>query len=263
MQNQPITDSSKTKPLDYTTPRIMLYTTINEVDAKALRRAQNKIEERELLAKIFELDKENANTKVSELLLNFYYINLDYVKHKKNYSDEKISTFLAIMDYTFNVCLKNNLTQRECLQIYRGLIKIHSLARPPDSIGLFEKNDIIDLEDFFMKTFYRHFPLYESAIKQKAELSLRTLDTFQVERVVFENPVIDNSIQDSKVEDIPILASLVEILVPPKPNDPQNDENPEGKEETEQKQEQKKEEKKEVKKKDSKKESKKEEKKKK
>ena len=202
--------TEKVKDGNYDTPRIMLYTTVSEVNAKALRKAKNRDEERKLLEKIFELDKEESVARVSELLLDFYTINLDFAKRKKNYSDEKVSTFLAIMHHTFNASLKNNLSQRDCLQIFKGLLKIHSLPRPPDSISLFNKIDLVELEEFFIETFYRHYPLYESAIKQKADLTLKTLDIVQNEPLA--TPPLETATSECKVDDVPILVTLLQNL---------------------------------------------------
>eukprot|EP00826_Nyctotherus_ovalis_P025571 TRINITY_DN1982_c0_g3_i1.p1 TRINITY_DN1982_c0_g3~~TRINITY_DN1982_c0_g3_i1.p1 ORF type:complete len:246 (-),score=67.21 TRINITY_DN1982_c0_g3_i1:126-863(-) len=244
---QVLSDKGKVTDGDYTTPRIMLYTAVSEVNTKALRKAQNRVEERKLLQKIFELDKEESVARVAELLLDFYTINLDFVKHVKNYSDEKVSTFLAIMHHTFTVSLKNNLSQRECLQIFKGLLKIHSLARPPDSIGLFSKADLVELEEFFMKTFYRHYPLYESAVKQKADLTLRTLNILQPDHLV--TPAIENTMEECKVDDVPVLAELLEGLNLYKPKEEaEKEEEPEKEQKKEEKKERNKEQKKEQKK---------------
>jgi len=142
-------------------------------------------------------------------------INLNFVKHRKNYSDEKISALLGIMHFTLNHSLKFNLSQREALQIFKTLLRIHSIPRPPDSIGLFDRKDFIDLEDFFMKTLYRHYPLYETAIKQKAELSLKTLNIVTVDKQ--QNLSIENDMQEiTDLKELPILLSVLEQIEPKK-----------------------------------------------
>ena len=193
-----------------TTSKVMLYTTVTETDAKLLRKAAFGVEEKKLLKIIFGLDKEEHNPKVAELLLDFYMVNLNFAKRKHYYSDEKISTFLGIMHYTLNNALKNNLSQRDMLALFKNLLQTHSLARPPDEIGLFDKKDLIELEDFFMKTLYRHYPLYETAIKQKAELTLKTLDITKREHLT--QPPIDNSMKELRLEDVPLLITLLEQI---------------------------------------------------
>ncbi len=193
--------------LDPSLIKLQLYTTVSEADTKQLRRVQGVKEERQLLQKIFELDKGEHNPKVTELLLDFHLNNLRFVKHTMNFSDEKVSTILGIMNHTLLTALLNNMSQRESLQIFRALMKVHSFPRPPDSIGLFGKEDNEVLEEFFLKTFYRHFPLYETAIKQKAELTLRTHQVIEVGRP--GQASISGDMKEAGVEDAPVLVQLL------------------------------------------------------
>lgn len=50
----------------------------------------------------------------------------------------------------------------------------HSLQRPPFSILIFDEQDIAKITDFTLKTFFRHFTLYEFSFKPRRELILRS-----------------------------------------------------------------------------------------
>ena len=80
-----------------------LYTSkLNENATKNLRKASTNKEERDVLAHIFSLlqgkDSNAQNAKMEQLMLDFHYINYEFCKDN-SFSNEKISTFLAIMDY--------------------------------------------------------------------------------------------------------------------------------------------------------------------
>lgn len=50
----------------------------------------------------------------------------------------------------------------------------HSLQRPPFSILIFDEQDISKITDFTLKTFFRHFTLYEFSFKPRRELILKS-----------------------------------------------------------------------------------------
>ena len=49
----------------------------------------------------------------------------------------------------------------------------HSLQRPPFSILIFDESDNDKICDFALKTFFRHFTLYEFSFKPRRELILK------------------------------------------------------------------------------------------
>ena len=49
----------------------------------------------------------------------------------------------------------------------------HSIQRPPYKIFIFSDQEVLDIINFSMKTFLRHFSLYEFAFKPRVELVLR------------------------------------------------------------------------------------------
>ena len=75
---------------------------MNENQTKALKKAQTNKQEKAQLSEIFSLQTQqsatHAPTKADLLLLDFHYINYEFSK-EENYSNEKTSTLLAIMDY--------------------------------------------------------------------------------------------------------------------------------------------------------------------
>ena len=108
-RNKEIQGSSSKQSLLETS--FFLYTTkLNENATKNLRKASTNKEERQVLAQIFSLlgKESSANpqtAKMEQIMLDFHYINYEFCK-ENSFSNEKISTFLAIMDYLMQYMLE-------------------------------------------------------------------------------------------------------------------------------------------------------------
>jgi hypothetical protein len=66
-------------------------------------------------------------------------------------------------------------------KLLKKILERHSLQRPPFSILIFDHNDIQKIVDFTLKTFFRHFSLYEFSFKPRRELVLKC-EPFATER---------------------------------------------------------------------------------
>ena len=62
----------------------------------------------------------------------------------------------------------------------------HSVQRPPYSIFIFTEAEIKKILDFCLKTFFRHFSLYEYSFKPKVDLVLMTLPKEEEEQQKLE-----------------------------------------------------------------------------
>ena len=75
-----------------------------------MRKAKTNREERRVLNHIFKLNAMKLTpsdqiNKVDELILDFHFINYDYCL-QNSYSNEKVSTLLAIMDFILHTMIK-------------------------------------------------------------------------------------------------------------------------------------------------------------
>ena len=57
----------------------------------------------------------------------------------------------------------------------KDILKRHILQRPPYSIFIFSGEEATEIINFMMRTFFRHFALYEYSFKPKIDLILMTL----------------------------------------------------------------------------------------
>ena len=160
-------------------PDIFLYTTLNQNQTKDLRKANTNKEERKVLANIFKLNAikqspgEQIN-KVDQLILDFHAINYDFCVQNA-YSNEKISTLLAIMDFILHTMIKKQLQPEAGVKMLKEILARHQSQRPPYSIFIFSEKECTIIINFMLRTFFRHFCLYEYSFKPKVDLILMTI----------------------------------------------------------------------------------------
>lgn len=88
--------------------------------------------ERRVLAEIFglksitNLTPNDSPSKVELLKLDFHYMNYMFCK-KYHYSNEKVSTMLAILDFVFHRMLEKQLKPEVGLKLLKDLLANHSI----------------------------------------------------------------------------------------------------------------------------------------
>ena len=163
--------------------QFFLYTKLNQNETKNLRKAQTNTEERRALAQIFGLKSilaaaPNESPSKTELLkLDFHAMNYGFCV-ENSYSNEKVSTLLAILDHVFQRMLEKQLKPEIGLKLLKDHLSDHSIQRPPHKIMIFTDDEVEKIIKFSLTTFLRHFSLYEFAFKPRVELVLRSDPVF-------------------------------------------------------------------------------------
>ena len=103
-------------------------------------------DERKLLNRFFSLDALKTNPKeqpnqVDQLILDFHCINLSFCKSKQ-FSNEKISTLLGIMDFILKTMIGKQLTVERGLDMLKEILSRHDCHRPPFCILIFSKEEV-------------------------------------------------------------------------------------------------------------------------
>jgi hypothetical protein len=93
------------------------------------------------------------------------------------FSNEKISTFLSLMHVLFNRMIYEWMTREKGVELFKHLMSIHSLQRPPFSIEVFSSADQRPILDFLNDSIFKFYFLYEFASKSRVELVLTIVPT--------------------------------------------------------------------------------------
>ena len=132
-------------------------------------------------------------SKVELLKLDFHAMNYAFCKDN-SFSNEKVSTMLAILDHVFTRMLEKQLKPEVGLKLLRDHLRDHSIQRPPFQIFIFNDEEVEKILDFCLTTFLRHFSLYEFAFKPRVELVLRSDPVFNT-KFNSELPALDDMMQ--------------------------------------------------------------------
>lgn len=82
-------------------------------------------------------------------------------------SAEKVSTLTAIMKVLHDRSMSERRTRVASYDLLRELIVRHSVPRPPYSAGIFSLEDVHDIDEHLMSTYYRHYKMYMYAFVPK------------------------------------------------------------------------------------------------
>ena len=136
-----------------TKQQFFLYTKLNQNQTKSLKKAGTNAGERRVLAEIFNLKSivnvtpNETPSKIELLKLDFHYMNYVFCK-KHQYSNEKVSTMLAILDFDFNKMLEKLLKPENGLKLLKDLLSNHSIQRPPYQIFIFTDEEVGEIVQF-------------------------------------------------------------------------------------------------------------------
>lgn len=70
---------------------------------------------------------------------------------------------------------KKQLPVEEGVKMLKDILSRHVLQRPPYSILIFNAAESNEIINFMLRTFFRHYSLYEYSFKPKVELVLMTI----------------------------------------------------------------------------------------
>lgn len=122
----------------------------------------------ELLRTILKLDSSSR----SEILLDLFLHALQFAKLHK-LSKAQISALVSIVKQTHEVCASTPFGNiQECFQYFRELMLIHSVHRPPWSIELYDTQQLEEITNYVINSYFRHYKLYKYTFTPKVRLDL-------------------------------------------------------------------------------------------
>jgi len=194
-----------------TEPRFFLYTVVSENDTKDLCSLRSVGDQRYALDQIFNVSSSGLNEKVAHIILDFHFNNYQFAL-QNSFSNEKVSTFLSIMDHIFDVSLRKHMGSESAFKYFKEIMLRHSIQRPPHSLSIFSLSDVKLITDFAISSFFRHYLMYEYAIEPRVELVLETDGFFSAE---LPQVLPINGAKQINPEEIPNLAEYFYVTKGP------------------------------------------------
>ena len=151
-----------------------LYTRVSKTHSQEMLTQTNPNTLRNLLRTLFITD---PNDDKNDIMLDFYSHSIHFAK-QHNFSVEKLSCFLGIMDFISHSSLHFKLQPSAAFEAFKRILDRHSIQRPPYSIMIFNPEDRALLTEYLVHTFFKHYLLYQYAFTPQNDIFITTSSTF-------------------------------------------------------------------------------------
>lgn len=95
---------------------------------------------------------------------------------KQSFSTAQLSALLSIVKKVHEMCVSTVFdNQPEVLSYFQELVVQHSVNRPPFSICIFSPNEVKNINEYVLSTYFKHFKLYKYAFTRKVNLNMTLL----------------------------------------------------------------------------------------
>jgi hypothetical protein len=98
---------------------------------------------------------------------------------RQDFNDEKVSTLMEMSYELLFKVMKDRINYEKAFDHFKESLLRHSLFRPPHSIIVFTLGDVKDITDYFMATFFKHYPLYVKAFTKTIMMEITTQEMLQ------------------------------------------------------------------------------------
>merc|ERR1712151_1028457 len=89
------------------------------------------------------------------------------------------------MHYLMKQLAKDRLSEDDSFANFKELLLRHAIQRPPHSLAIFNLQDVKQIDEFALDTFYRHYDMYKYALTVKDLLHLSSSQGHEVEEVQY------------------------------------------------------------------------------
>ncbi|XP_078508979.1 cilia- and flagella-associated protein 119 [Lissotriton helveticus] len=152
-------------------PRICIWRDLNMHHMSIIEKAETAEELKCVLAEFFYLQDIECNPRAA-VLLELYFYTIQFCRDH-GFTREQTSCFFSIVKELHQTCLETPLGNLEsCYRYFTDLLMCHSARRPPFSIDLFNQEQVQQITDYVVNTYFRHFKLYKYVFTPQVRLDI-------------------------------------------------------------------------------------------
>lgn len=152
------------------------FSVCSEEDVKFLRSVfRDKKEIRQNIRYIFENHHKIIK---SPIKLEIMYLMLDSC-FKNNFEDIEICACLIIFKELFSLSFKRN-TKMDLFSKFKYFVLRYAMDRPPHQIGIFQKNTVEKITDFFIENIYKKYELLTYLLTKKSLIELENKELLEI-----------------------------------------------------------------------------------
>ena len=154
--------------------RICTWADLSLTDVERLLGACSETETlQQALAEILGLDVSHSSNKQALIELDMYTYAILFAK-KKDLTHEQVSAFFTILKSVHLMCISTPFDNlQETFQYFKELLLRHSINRPPYSTSLFTIEQVRDITEYVLNTYFKHFKLYKYAFTKRVQMNLK------------------------------------------------------------------------------------------
>jgi hypothetical protein len=144
-----------------------VFSSFNKQQTEEIVNSSNK---RENLRKVMKFSKDNEK---DEILLDFFENLLNFCLSKE-FTLEKVSCCLGILNHLIQHSIKNSVLLTTSQDRLKSLLKKHSIQRPPFGIQVFSSVDIVSIQEYTERTFFKHYFLFADCFTPHKDVIITT-----------------------------------------------------------------------------------------
>ena len=116
------------------------------------------------------------DAELAAITLDLYQYAMQFAQ-RRGFTADKVSALYSLAKETHESSMNNFWPARRSFEHFKELLLMHSVQRPPYSVGLYTLSDARAITDFFSAGYFRHYMLYKYAFTKKTEMRFATYYT--------------------------------------------------------------------------------------
>jgi len=162
----------------------LLWKELSAEQTEELIRSLEVGEGRDCLVKSLRLD---SSTQRGAIETDLYYYAVHFCCESK-FTAEKTSATIGILRAVHTHSMDKFWPLERSMSYFKEMLVLHSVQRPPYSVGIFTLQDVSALTDYITESYFRHYNLYKYAFTKRTLMDVSSIDSWT------ETPVIPESL---------------------------------------------------------------------
>ena len=106
-------------------------------------------------------DEDRRELKRSFIVQDLFYHVVIFAR-REDFTPEQLSALFSIVKTIHHLCISTPYDNTaQCYQMLKELLVSHSVHRPPYSIQLYSLDQVKNITEYVLQTYFKHFKLYK------------------------------------------------------------------------------------------------------
>lgn len=115
----------------------------------------------------------SSRDKLEWIVADMYRYLVQFAK-KKGFTAPQLSVLFSIQKSIHDTCMATPYDNMDdTFTLFKQLLITHSVNHPPFSVHMFDVDQVKDISDYFLSTYFKHFRMYKYAFTKKQRLNIQ------------------------------------------------------------------------------------------